>query len=135
MVSRASSLFFGVFAALFSILLSTFSVNAVYELVSLLFCRIFRKPIALLDHSNKLLTFTIDHVEIIIGKLAPFFFDLSLVLLPFALNLIPVHNFLLRRIVYSAHSRQTWSTEDDIAGLARLLASRRSLSQYIRNTA
>src|SRR5579864_5170211 len=51
--------------------------------------------VALLDSANKLLFSAVNHLKIIIRQLAPFFFSLSRILLPFSLNLIPIHDVLL----------------------------------------
>jgi hypothetical protein len=47
--------------------------------------------IGFLDPARKLITAAGDYVKMVIGKLAPLFFDLTFELLPISLNLVPVH--------------------------------------------
>src|ERR1700676_5407356 len=61
------------------------------KLVGLLLCRLFGDAVTLLNSSDELLAPSVDDIQIIIGKLSPFFFCLAFVLLPFAFDLIPVH--------------------------------------------
>src|SRR5262252_1368212 len=54
-----------------------------------------RDPVALLDPADQLFTAAVDHVEVVIGKLAPLLLDTALHLLPVALHGVPVHEYLL----------------------------------------
>ena len=52
---------------------------------------IFRKAISLLNSAFQLIPATADHIEIIIGELAPFLLNFAFDLLPISLDPIPVH--------------------------------------------
>jgi len=45
--------------------------------------------VALLDFPDELLALAADDLDIIVGELAPFFLELSLVLLPFTFKSVP----------------------------------------------
>src|SRR5215210_5483175 len=59
----------------------------VHILVDLILC----KAVALLQLAFKLLAAALDHVEIVIGELAPFFLGSSFELLPVPFDPVPVH--------------------------------------------
>src|SRR5204862_204609 len=48
-------------------------------------------PVALLDPAFELIAPTVDHVEIIVGQLAPLLLDLAFDLLPVPFDSVPVH--------------------------------------------
>src|ERR1700732_3896394 len=66
-------------------------LQRLHKFVSLTFCRFFRSAVTLLDLPDELLPLSTDDVQIVIRQFAPFFFHLTLVLLPFSFDLIPVH--------------------------------------------
>src|SRR5262245_32997141 len=51
------------------------------------------KAVALLKLALELLAAPLDHVEVVIGELAPFFLGGALELLPVAFNPVPIHRF------------------------------------------
>jgi len=53
--------------------------------------------IALLDESFELLAPSVDHGQIVIGKLTPLLFDLALGLFPISFDAVPVHSRHLRK--------------------------------------
>src|ERR1700730_13875866 len=61
------------------------------EFIDLFLGGIFCKSVLLLKFSNELLALAINHVKIVIRKLAPFFLYLAFVRFPLPLNLIPFH--------------------------------------------
>ena len=50
-----------------------------------------RKAVALLHFADELVPLTFDHVEVVIGKLAPLLLGLAFELVPVAFDLIPIH--------------------------------------------
>src|SRR4029077_14452787 len=55
------------------------------------------QAIALLDDSFELLAPSVDHGQIVIGKLTPLLFDLALCLFPISFDAVPVHSRHLRK--------------------------------------
>src|SRR6202043_4170815 len=55
------------------------------------------KAVALLQLAFELLAAAFDHIEIVIGELAPLLLGLALELLPITFNLVPIHRHLLQR--------------------------------------
>ena len=62
---------------------------------NLLFCFIFSDAVHFLNLSGKLIVLACNHIQMIIGKLAPLLFDIALELFPVSFDTIPVHFFLL----------------------------------------
>jgi hypothetical protein len=60
-------------------------------IINVLASLILRKAISFLNFTFQLITTTVDHIEIIIGELAPFFLNFAFDLLPISLDPIPVH--------------------------------------------
>jgi hypothetical protein len=93
-LARASRFFLfpAFFPAFFFGLFFIFRPQCLHKLVRLLLRGVFHVAVVMLNLSNELLAPAVDDVDIVIGELAPLFLDLAFVLLPFALNLIPVHD-------------------------------------------
>ena len=53
---------------------------------------VLRDPIPLLFYSLQLIAMTLDFVQIVVGEIAPLFFDLAFELLPVTFHAIPVHD-------------------------------------------
>jgi hypothetical protein len=68
----------------------------------------FADPVLFLDLSDELIAFTLDLIDFVVGKLAPFFFYLAFELFPVAFGLIPVH--VLPPLAYSIGKLQ-WCNE------------------------
>jgi hypothetical protein len=71
------------------------SLQVANKLVDLLFGVLLGHPVILLDLSNKQQPVPFDDIQVTIRKLAPLGSDLTPVLFPFALHLVPIHNILL----------------------------------------
>src|SRR5580658_3802916 len=84
-------------SALRGILFRGLLVQRPDELVRLLFGDVLGGAVSLLKLADKLLSPSIDHVEIIVGQLAPLLLHPPFVLLPLTFHLIPIHLFLLGR--------------------------------------
>jgi hypothetical protein len=56
---------------------------------------VLRNAIALLETAGELLALALDHVEVVIGELAPLLLNLAFELLPVSFNAIPIHHSLL----------------------------------------
>jgi hypothetical protein len=69
--------------------------GAIFESTQLSYGFVFTDTVRFLDLADELIALTGDLVQVVIGKLAPLFFDFSFVLLPVTCNRIPVHNNLL----------------------------------------
>src|SRR5438132_493393 len=54
------------------------------------------EAVTLLQSSGQFLALALDHIEVIVGELAPFLLNLALELLPVAFDTIPIHVALLR---------------------------------------
>src|SRR5829696_473837 len=52
-------------------------------------------PVTLLDLAFELVAAAVDHVQVVIGELAPLLFDVALELLPVPFNPVPIHHRLL----------------------------------------
>src|SRR5262245_35453502 len=68
--------------------------------------------IPLLNLANQLLSFALDLIEVVVGQVAPFLFDLSLKLFPLSGNLIPIHNITSCLLVLE---RQIKSVENSVS--------------------
>jgi hypothetical protein len=53
------------------------------------------EAVALLELAFELLASTLDHVEIVVSELAPFFLGRALELLPVTFDPVPIHHHLL----------------------------------------
>src|SRR5438477_3493622 len=58
----------------------------------LVFGFLFCDAVALLDFAHQTLAFSVDHIQIVVGKLSPLLADRSLHLSPFTFCLFPVHS-------------------------------------------
>jgi hypothetical protein len=65
----------------------------VKPLVDLPACVIFGEAIPLLDQTFELISTASDSVQIVIGEIAPFLFDLSFRLFPASFNAVPIHSY------------------------------------------
>ena len=76
--------------------------------------------IALLDESFELLAPSVDHGQIVIGKLTPLLFDLALCLFPISFDAVPVH-IVTSKIRMPVPDRERRDLPDgsplDVAGL------------------
>src|SRR5215204_3856626 len=82
-------------------------------------------PVTLLDLAFELVAAAVDHVQVVIGELAPLLFDVALELLPVPFNPIPIHHRLLNSFAaYAAPGVPTESQRDGAYGL-RLLSKAR----------
>ncbi len=82
------------YAVLFLILLPFLCrvcVQRLEKFISLLFGCLFLDVVSFLDFSYKLLSTSVDRLQIVVCKLSPPLLSFALVLLPFSLELIPVH--------------------------------------------
>jgi hypothetical protein len=68
---------------------------APHPVIYLLFSFIFSNAVALLNFTHELLTVTFNHVVIVISEFTSLFLHVTFYLLPFTLNLIPIHSVLL----------------------------------------
>src|SRR5215203_2339545 len=50
-------------------------------------------PVTLLDLAFELIAAAVDHVQIVIGELAPLLFDVALELLPVPFHSVPIHGY------------------------------------------
>src|SRR6478609_10927757 len=60
-------------------------------IVNILSGLILGDAVPLLDLAFQLVTTSIDDVEVVVGEIAPFLFDLALHLFPVSFNAIPIH--------------------------------------------
>src|SRR5579864_5609440 len=77
-----------------SLRFSFFSIlgfQRLHKFVRLLLGLLSGNPVALLNSSDQLLAAPIDHVQVIVREFSPFFLGLTLHLLPFPFDLIPIH--------------------------------------------
>ena len=65
------------------------------ELAELPFGFVARYAVSFLDGAKQLIAFAFDAVQVVVGKLAPLFFDLAAELLPLAFYGVPIHGLLL----------------------------------------
>src|ERR1700693_6110265 len=63
--------------------------------IDILASLVFRKAISLLNFAFQLIPATVNHIEIIVGELAPFLLNFAFDLLPISFDPIPVHLSLL----------------------------------------
>src|SRR3954454_7892389 len=71
------------------------SVDAVEPRVDLTLGVILRDTIALLKPAGEFRPFALDHVEVVVGELAPLLLSLAFELFPVAFNTVPIHCLLL----------------------------------------
>src|SRR4051794_32979391 len=71
------------------------SVDAVEPSVDLTLGVILRDTIALLKPAGEFRPFALDHVEVVVGELAPLLLSLAFELIPVAFNTVPIHCLLL----------------------------------------
>src|SRR6478609_10308863 len=71
------------------------SVDAVDPSVDLTLGVILRHTIALLKPAGEFRPFALDHVEVVVGELAPLLLSLAFELFPVAFNTVPIHCLLL----------------------------------------
>src|SRR5262245_8737850 len=79
-------------------------IRSVEPIVDVLFRFILGIAISRLEQPFQLLTIAIDFGEVVVGQVAPLFFDLPGQLLPVTLNTIPVHR-LSSSAVANFHSQ------------------------------
>ena len=60
--------------------------------------------VPLLDFTLELITTAVDHVQVVVGKFAPLFFDVTFELLPVSFNSVPIYLRLLTFVVENALS-------------------------------
>src|SRR3981081_860765 len=63
------------------------------------------EAVALLQLAFELLAATLDHIEIVVGGLAPLFLRGSLELLPVTFNPVPIHCHLLSKLTWLFNGR------------------------------
>ena len=66
-----------------------------FKVLDLLLGFVLRDAVGLLDLARELITLAGNHVEVIVGELAPLRFNLAFELLPVAFHDIPIHIHLL----------------------------------------
>src|SRR5512141_2086810 len=82
-------------SAMLSRTLGAIVLVARFKVLDLFFGFLLRDAVGLLYLPRQLIALAGNHVEVIVGKLAPLRFHLALELLPVAFNDIPVHSDLL----------------------------------------
>lgn len=68
---------------------------AVFKILDLLLNLVFRDAVGFLDLASQLIALAGNHIEVIVGELAPLGFYLATVLLPISCNDVPIHIKLL----------------------------------------
>src|ERR1700730_13384528 len=66
-------------------------VHALEPSVDLAFRLVLRNAIMLLQTAGELLALALDHIEVVVGELAPLLLSLAFELFPVAFNTIPIH--------------------------------------------
>src|SRR5882757_6787865 len=69
------------------------SVHALEPGIDLALRLVPRNAVALLQPAGELLALALDHIEVVVGELAPLLLSLALELFPVAFDTIPIHRF------------------------------------------
>src|SRR5262245_35051023 len=71
------------------------SIHAFEPSVDLALGIVLGNAVALLKPARKLGALALDHIEVVVGELAPLLLNLALELFPVAFHAVPIHGFLL----------------------------------------